>query len=105
MEAFLSNEMVIAVLTPLVALILVKLNRWLSAQIGTQDAETQALLRAAVEGAFDTASKLAKEKNLAPDTAVDFIVAHVKASYPDALKKLDASDVALTNKAAAKLAD
>lgn len=98
------TEIVIAILTPIVALVLVKLNRWFSAQIATQDAETQALLRAAVEGAFDTAAKLAKEKNLAPDTAVDFVVSHVEASFPDALKKLNASDVALANKAAAKLA-
>ncbi|WP_182442390.1 hypothetical protein [Cereibacter sphaeroides] len=72
------------VLTALIGLAAVRFQRWTGIQI-------EARHREALHSAIMTAARVAVDRGLTRDVATEFVAAYVRASVPDALKRLSPS--------------
>ncbi|AZB57580.1 hypothetical protein EBL89_20190 [Cereibacter sphaeroides] len=72
------------VLTALIGLAAVRFQRWTGIQI-------EARHREALHSAIMTAARVAVARGLTRDVATEFVAAYVRASVPDALKRLSPS--------------
>ena len=91
-------ELIGAVLTLLIGLIAARISRWTGIQI-------EARHREALHSALMTGVRVALDRGLPRQQAVDLAVGYARSSVPDAMRRLAPAPEVLNNLARAKLAE